>query len=260
MQCIVLQTLCDGFPSAHGLSISFSSKTGYRYDTPTIHNSSKAMSLALGNLGFATCTFEDCSLNETLQIFEAISKVNFGPSYKCIFIHWTGHGRKGYIKVTDGEISINELKTILSARKAPTLKNMVKILFYDCCRTKVCTDESLEQTTTEPNLVTVFSVPLNQQALMLTHEMLTHEGMGIATKELIQLLLEKQTDSNLLTLLSINLTNKIKEAGLQISKSLDLRTDFEGSLSFETVLYKNKKKSSKLVCTLDLVILFLFDN
>ncbi len=257
MQCIVLQALCDGFPSAHGLSISFSSKTGYRrgYDTPTIHNSSKAMSLALGNLGFATCTFEDCSLNETLQIFEAISKVNFGPSYKCIFIHWTGHGRKGYIKVTDDEISINELKTILSARKAPTLKNMVKILFCDCCRTKVSTDESLEQTTTEPNLVTFFPVPLDQQALMLTHE-----GMGIATKELIQLLLEKQTDSNLLTLLSINLTNKIKEAGLQISKSLDLRTDFEGSLSFETVLYKNKKKSSKLVCTLDLVILFLFDN
>ncbi len=248
MQCIVLQTLCDGFQSAHGLSISFSNKTGYSpgHDTPTIHNSSTAMSLALGNLGFATCTFEDCSLNETLQIFEAISKVNFGPSYKCIFIHWTGHGRKGYIKVTDGEISINELKTILSARKAPTLKNMVKILFCDCCRTKFSTDESLEQTTTEPNLLTVFSTPLDQQALMLTHE-----GMGIATKELIQLLLEKQTDSNLLTLLLINLTNKIEEAGLEISNSSDLRTDFEGSLSFETVLYKNKKKSSKLVCAHD---------
>ncbi len=198
------------------------------------------MSSVFGNLGFATCTFEDCSRLETRQIFEAISKVNFEPSFKCTFIHWSGHGRKGYFKVTDGEISINEIKSILSAKISPTLKDTVKILFCDSCRNK--TDpEPIEQTATEENLVIVYSSPLHQQSYSYTED-----GLGIATKELMKLLLKQQKDCNLLTFLSTDLTKNVKEAGLQISSDFDWRTDFEGSISYDIDLYKNKLMSREL--------------
>ncbi len=189
------------------------------------------------NLGFATRVYKDCSMNDILLIFRAIVQLHFS-SFKCIFIYICGHGHNGSFKVTDGEVRVDEVRTILADSKITDWEDIVKVIFCDFCRTQ---SKKVEEMQSSKNLMVVYSTPLNKQSYLLTGC-----GLGIGTQELVKLLLRQKT-CNLLDLLSSELSKNMELEGKKYYLVEPMRSEVKLSMVKKFDLYGDKLKSCELI-------------
>lgn len=238
---IKLQESCDRFPTAHGLVVAFSNEVGCEHTgcIPNIHTSSETVCNAFSKLGYAHCMFTEHHKVEMLAVYHQLSRMEFPCSYNAIFIYFTGHGHKHHISTMDGYISINHLKVLLSDSNAPNLTDMVKILFFDCCRTKALV-KGISQSPSVDNLMVFYMTPLGQRSFIVNDA-----GMSVGTIELVKLL-EREEHCTITKLFSVDLSREIKSAVRKISNELiDIRPDFEGSLCKTIDLFADKMRASK---------------
>jgi len=175
---------------------------------------------------------------EILAVYRELAAMKLPESYKAIFIYFTGHGQKFHISTKEGYISINHLKLLLSDSSAPTLRDMVKVLFFDCCRTSAHV-KGVSQSPSVDNLIIFYTTPLGQRSFVVNER-----GMSVATIELIKLL-EREQSCSLVTLFSTDLCREVKSAARRLGEQLpEMRTDFEGSLSSTISLYSDKMEAS----------------
>ena len=240
---IKLRESCDRFPTAHGLVVAFSNEVACEKTDriPNIHISSETVCEEFSKLGYASCIFKECHKVEILAVYHELGRMTLPSSYNAIFIYFTGHGQKYCISTMDGYISINHLKNLLSDTSATNLRDMVKVLFFDCCRTSAVVKGTSQSPSVE-NLIVFYTTPLGQQSFIVNDA-----GMSVATIELVKLL-EREEQCTLTKLFSVDLCREVKAAVRRVCDGpLDLRTDFEGCLSRTIDLYEDKMRASELI-------------
>lgn len=228
------------FPAAHGLVVAFSNQVGCENTpgVPQIHTASKTICSTFSKLGYAYCIFQECCKAELLAVYQILAKIDYPSSYGTLFTYFTGHGQGKHISTMDGYISINHLKQLLSDKENKKLKEIAKVLFFDCCRTSTPVLD-LAQTPSVENLVIFYVTPLECQAFLDNDK-----GMGVATIEFVKLL-ERRESCSLFDLF-VALSREVKEAIKQANPSLLMRPDFEGSFSKLIDLYTEKLRASKV--------------
>ena len=266
-----IQAVVNGFPSALGLCIAFSSEQGCE-DTdpvPNIHNAGRNICETFSNLGYATTEVVNPSKIELLAVFEAISKhIHFSESYRRIVIYYTGHGVENCISLHDGYVNISYLKTLLWPKSAPNISKMPKVLIFDCCRGSIdgnsapsnramfpmmyslAENSAIQQAPTDGrpgNTLTLFSTPL------LTKAYAAKDGVGFATRELVKLL-EKPKSRSLADIFQSELYQATKKVVGSFPECSHMYPNTDSTLEVSIDVYQEKMDASKSGMSLHLRI------
>ena len=222
------------FPRALGLFVSFSNSRGCdgAVEVPNIHRSSDKMCAVYGELGFAHCSFKDSPRAEIAAVFKELSAMSLPKSYKSVIIYYAGHGKDWCLNVEDSYLAISDLIEILSKTGENQLKNVAKVIVFDCCRTT--SGLAPPQFPIPQDTMVVYSTALGQKTFIVDDRGLTVVGI-----ELVKLL-EREQSCHLTDLFQVGLNKALNE-----KNETSHLVNWQGCLLSNPDLYMEKLRASE---------------
>ena len=135
-----VQKLIDDHPTANGLVVVLTNDYESSH-LPTLgdacHKDGDEMEETFKNMfGFACFRRKNTTGSEIKAIIKAVGEINYSPTYKCVAIAFSGHGKKDSVQGNDkGTVKIYEdFVGPLQPRRKGHLNNVPKLFFFDACR------------------------------------------------------------------------------------------------------------------------------
>ncbi len=211
-----------------------------------IEKSAQEISSAFRNLGYASCIFHECVKAKCMAVFKALSeRIDFPSSYKMLFTYFAGHGKKDYIGLLDGYVSINTIKDLFESDR-DQIRHIPKVLFLDCCR-KLETNEPIRPSV--ENLLIINCTRLFRRAYLMNEE-----GIGVGTSEFLNALYTRNNCSftDIVTRFISDVKKKYREivqSGIVVPEDdySSLWPDYEGSLDQVVNLYHERLIGCKCI-------------
>jgi len=191
------------------------------------------MCAGFGSLGFAHCSFKDCSKAKIVAVFLTLSNIALPNSYKSLIIYYVGHGKDGYINVEGGFIEISKLVEELSGKDNHQLKELAKVLIFDCCRKS--SGPAPPQFTTPKNMMVLYTAAREQESFLDDARGMTKVGI-----ELLKLL-EREESCCISKLFLVELNTALSEAG----RTYMYQVNGQCCMLSDPDLYMEKLKASK---------------
>ncbi len=228
--------------------VAFTNKICPRADheLQNIEKSAQKISSAFSNLGYASCIFHECAKAKCVAVFKALSeRIDFPSSYKMLFTYFAGHGKKNYIGLQDGYISINTIKELFESG-SDQIRHIPKVLFLDCSSV-LETNEPIRPSV--ENLLIVNCARQHHRTYFLNKE-----GMGVGTSEFLNALCTRNNCSftDIVTQFISGVKKKYREimqSGIDFPEDdySSLWPDYEGSLDQVVNLYHERLIGCKFI-------------
>ena len=203
---------------------------------PHIHRASETVGESFSKLGYAHCVFQDCCKVMYLAVYQILANMNYPESYESLFLYYAGHRQSDHISTRDSYIAINSLKNLLSIEN---LKDISKVLIFDCCQMKTGVLSQGSTQLSVDNLMVIHMTSFEGSEFFIDDR-----GLSVATTELVKLLKQKRSYSFVEFFTWLNI--EVKKAAKMVHPDIQVSVDLNGSLNKSIDLYKGKRKASKL--------------
>lgn len=230
------------FPSALGLCVPLSCDRGCDFGDyiPDIHEGGRKIGTVFDMLGYSVCPFRNPSKKALEAIYRVIANIQYPPSYKRLFLFFTGHGLTDRVSTHDGLINISTLIKESSTAAIPM------IFIFDCCRNELLgynhtelLKAELQKTessdrTCRGNVLVLYTTLYGQRSYE------GRDGAGIPTTKLVEILNSSQR--NLLEIQK-ELHDAIKE---DPSVPTGMDPELHSTIYKDIFLHKERLEASEL--------------
>ena len=88
------------------------------------------------DFGFACLWKKNCTAAQTSRVMELMGRCVYLPSYKCLAVVFSGHGKANVLLGNDGNVISIEEEVIgpLQPGELPQMRKVPKLVFIDACR------------------------------------------------------------------------------------------------------------------------------